>query len=84
MWRFVDGQVSPVCIKMEDTLAEYQSNLLQEKNEVAMRKPAGKKQWKTKQGTFQLKHQPAVHDDPMDGTQPKLDDGTFSEMLRDV
>ena len=34
MGQFVDGQVSPVQIKMEDTLAEYRDNLRKEKAEM--------------------------------------------------
>ena len=82
MGQFVDGQVSPVQIKMEDTLAEYRDNLCKEKAEIALHMPRGKKQWKTKEGTYQLKH-------PEDGeqteqTMPTADEATFAEMLRDV
>ena len=52
MWHFVDGHVPPVQIKMEDTLAEYRDNLRKEKAEIALRKPGGKKRWKTKEGTY--------------------------------
>ena len=55
MWQFLDGQVLPVQIKMEDTLAEYHANLRNEQAEVALHRPAVKKQWKTKDGTFQVK-----------------------------
>ena len=48
MWHFLDGQVLPVQIKMEDTLAEYYANLRNEQAEVALHRPAVKKQWKTK------------------------------------
>ena len=51
MWQFLDGQVLPVQIKMEDTLAEYHANLRKEQAEVALHRPAVKKQWKTKDGT---------------------------------
>ncbi len=84
MWQFVDGQVLPVRIKMEDTLADYQDNPRQEQAEVALHKPAVKMQWKTKDGIFQVKQKQPVHEDPMDGTSPKPEDATFSEMLRDV
>ena len=82
MGQFVDGQVSPVQIKMEDTLAEYRDNLCKEKAEIALHMPRGKKRWKTKEGTYQLKH-------PEDGeqteqTMPTADEATFAEMLRDV
>ena len=82
MGQFVDGQVSPVQIKMEDTLAEYRDNLCKEKAEIALHMPRGKKRWKTKDGTYQLKH-------PEDGeqteqTMPTADEATFAEMLRDV
>ena len=80
--QFVDGQVSPVQIKMEDTLAEYRNNLCKEIAEIALHMPRGKKRWKTKEGTYQLKH-------PEDGeqaeqTMPTADEATFAEMLRDV
>ena len=88
MWQFLDGQVLPVQIKMEDTLAEYHANLRNEQAEVALHRPAVKKQWKTKDGTFQVKQKQPVQEDQkkdqMDGTSPEPEEATFSEMLRDV
>ena len=78
----------PVQIKMEDTLAEYHANLRNEQAEVALHRPAVKKQWKTKDGTFQVKQKQPVQEDQkkdqMDGTSPEPEEATFSEMLRDV
>ena len=94
MWQFLDGQVPPVQVKMEDALAEYHANLRDEQAEVALRRPAVKKQWKTKDGTFQVKQKQPVQEDhkkdqkdpkdQMDGTSPEPEEATFSEMLRDV
>ena len=81
MGQFVDGQVSPVQIKMEDTLAEYRDNLRKEKAEIALHMPL-KKRWKTKAGTYQLKH--PEDGDQTDQTMPTADEATFAEMLRDV
>ena len=79
VWQFQDGQVPPVQISMEDTLAEYRDNLRMEEAEIALHTPGGKKRWKTKEGTYQLKH-------PEQGEQaePTADDAIFAEMLRDV
>ena len=54
MWQFQDGQVLPVQVKMEDAIAEYQANLRKEQAEVALHRPLVRKQWKTKDGTFQV------------------------------
>ena len=82
MWHFVDGQVSPVQIKMEDTLAEYRDNLRKEKAEITLHMPSGKKRWKTKEGTYQLKH--PEDGDQTERTMPTADEATFAEMLPDV
>ena len=78
LWQFLE----------EDTLAEYQANLRKEQAEVALHRPAVKKQWKTKDGTFQVKQKQPVQkdqkEDQMDGTSPEPEEATFSEMLRDV
>ena len=78
IWQFLE----------EDTLAEYQANLRKEQAEVALHRPAVKKQWKTKDGTFQVKQKQPVQkdqkEDQMDGTSPEPEEATFSEMLRDV
>ena len=37
MWQFLDGQVLPVQVKMEDTLAEYRANFRNKQVEVALR-----------------------------------------------
>ena len=93
MWQFQDGQVLPVQVKMEDAtaIAEYQANLRNEQAEVALHRPLVRKQWKTKDGTFQVKQNPVVYDDPsadpndqMDETSPEQEEATFSKMLRDV
>ena len=82
MWHLVDGQVSSVQIKMEDTLAEYRDNLRKGKAEITLHMTSGKKRWKTKEGTHQLKH---VEDgDQTERTMPTADEATFAEMLRDV
>ena len=64
MWQFQDGQVPPVQVKMADAIAEYQANLHNEQAEVALHRPLARKQWKTKDGTFQVKQNPVVYDDP--------------------
>ena len=91
MWQFQDGQVRPVQIKMEDAIAEYQANLRNEQAEVALHRPLVRKQWKTKDGTFQVKQPQVVYDDPsadpndqMDESSPEREEATFSKMLRDV
>ena len=91
MWQFQDGQVPPVQVKMADAIAEYQANLHKEQAEVALHRPLARKQWKTKDGTFQVKQNPVVYDDPsadpndqMDETSPEQEEATFSKMLRDV
>ena len=60
------------------------TNLRKEQAEVALHRPAVKKQWKTKDGTFQVKQKQPVQKDQMDGTSPEPEEATFSEMLRDV
>ena len=91
MWQFQDGQVRPVQIKMEDAIAEYQANLRNEQAEVALHRPLVRKQWKPKDGTFQVKRKQVVYDDPsadpndpMDESSPEREEATFSKMLRDV
>ena len=91
MWRFQDGQVPLVQVKMADAIAEYQTNLRKEQAEVALHRPLARKQWKTKDGIFQVKQNPSVYDDPsadpndqMDETSPEQEEATFSKMLRDV
>ena len=79
MWRFQDGQVPPVQISMDDTLAEYRDNLRKEEAEIALHMPGGKKRWKTKEGTYQLKHPEQVEQ-----AEPTAHDAIFAEMLRDV
>ena len=91
MWQFQDGQVRPVQIQMEDAIADYQANLRNEQAEVAVHKPLARKQWKTKDGTFQVKHTLVADDGPsadpqdqMDESSPEQEEATFSKMLRDV
>ena len=91
MWQFQDGQVRPVQIKMEDAIADYQANLRNEQTEVAVHKPLARKQWKTKDGTFQVKQKLGADDGPsadppdqMDESSPEQEEATFSKMLRDV
>ena len=91
MWQFQDGQVRPVQIKMEDAIADYQANLRNEQAEVAVHKPLARKQWKTKDGTFQVKQKLGADDGPsadpqdqMDESSPEQEEATFSKMLRDV
>ena len=82
MWQFLDGQVLPAQIKMEDTLAEF----VNEQAGVALHRPAVKKQWKTKEQPVKQK-QPVQEDqkkDQMDGTSSEPEEATFSEMLRNV
>ena len=71
---------------MEDVIAEYQANLRNEQAEVALRRPLVRKQWKTKDGTFQVKQNDPSADpnDQMDETSPEQEEATFSKMLRDV
>ena len=59
----IHAQVLPVQVKMEDALAEYHANLRDEQAEVALHRPAVKKQWKTKDGTFQVKQKQPVQED---------------------
>ena len=59
MWQFQAGQVLPVQVKMEDAIAERNEQV-----EVALHRPLARKQWKTKDGTFQVKQNPVVYDDP--------------------
>ena len=58
-----------------------------------LHRPLVRKQWKTKDGTFQVKQmqKQSVHEDPNTGpqdqrdeTSPEPEEATFSEMLRDV
>ena len=81
MWQFLDAQVPPVQITMEDTLAEYRANLRIEEAEIAAHSSAqcGRKRWKTKEGVYQLQH-------PVQSEQaaPTADDAIFADMLRDV
>ena len=67
---------------MEDAIAEYQANLRNEQAEVALRRPLARKQWKTKDGTFHVKQNPVVYDDP--SADSEQEEATFSKMLRDV
>ena len=80
MWKLVDAQVPPVRIIMEKTLADYRANLKVEQVEVAKHSSAfsGKKKWKTKDGTYQLK-------DPETGrAMPDTDEAIYADMLREV
>ena len=56
-----------------------------------MHKPLARKQWKTKDGTFQVKQKLVADDGPsadpqdqMDESSPEQEEATFSKMLRDV
>ena len=91
MWQFQDGQVRPVQIQMEDAIADYQANLRNEQAEVAVHKPLARKQWNTKDGTFQVKQKLVADDGPsadpqdrMDESSSEQEEATFSKMLRDV
>ena len=81
MWQFVDAQVPPVRITMEDTLAEYRASLRVEQAEIAAHSSAarGRKRWKTKEGVYQLK-------DPekLEQAVPNTDDAIYADMLRDM
>ena len=74
---------------MEDAIAEYQANLRDKQAEVALHRPLARKQWKTKDGTFQVKQNPVVYDDPSADPNDQMDpeqlrEATLSKMLRDV
>ena len=81
MWQFLDAQVPPVQITMEDTLAEYRANLRIEEAEIAAHSSVqcGRKRWKTKEGVYQLKHP-----EQCEQAAPTADDAIFADMLRDV
>ena len=81
MWQFVDAQVPPVRITMEDTLAEYRANLKLEEAEIAAHSsaPCGRKKWKTKEGIYQLKDPEKLEQDV-----PTTDYAIYADMLRDV
>ena len=70
MWQFVDAQVKPVTITMQQALSQYEATL----------KPScGRKRWKTRQGVYQLKD-PAQQEQ----TLPEMDDIAYAEMLQDL
>ena len=81
MWQFVDAQVPPVRITMQQALEQYEADLMDEQAEIAANQgPAiGRKRWKTKEGVYQLK-------DPekLEQASPNTDEATYAEMLRDV
>ena len=81
MWQFVDAQVPPVGITMQQTLPKYYANLRDDQAEIAAqpRAASGRKRWKTKEGVYQLK-------DPekLEQALPDTDEATYAEMLRDV
>ena len=81
MWHFLDAQVPPVQITMEDTLSEYRANLRIEEAEIAAHSSAtnGRKKWKTKEGIYQLKDPEKLEQD-----EPITDDVIYADMLRDV
>ena len=56
---------------MEDAIAEYQANLRNEQAEVALQK-----QWKTKDGTFQVKQKQVVYDDPSADPNDQMDESS--------
>ena len=81
MWQFVDAQVPPVRITMQQALEQYHADLMDEQAEIAAHQGSaiGRKRWKTKEGVYQLK-------DPekLEQTSPNTDEATYAEMLRDV
>ena len=82
MAQFMDAQVEPVRITMQQALAQYAADLREEQAEIDAHKGSSvgqRKRWKTKQGVYQLK-------DPekMDQASPKTEEATYAEMLQDV
>ena len=81
MWQFIDAQVEPVRITMQQALAQYETDLMDEQVEIDANKGStgGRKRWKTKQGVYQLK-------DPekLEQASPNADEATYAEMLQDV
>ena len=81
MWQFIDAQVKPVLITMQQALLQYEADLMEEQDEVEENKrpTVGRKRWKTKQGVYQLK-------DPgkQEQVSPNTDEATYAEMLQDV
>ena len=57
MWQFIDTQVKPVQITMQQALIQYEADLREEEDEIeANKRPTGgRKRWKTKQGVHRLK-----------------------------
>ena len=65
---------------MEKTLAEYRANLQVEQAEIAKHSGVrGKKKWKTKDGTYQLKDP-----EPSEEAMPETDDAIYADLLREV
>ena len=81
MWQFIDAQVKPVKITMQQALIQYEANLREEEDEIeANKRPTGgRKRWKTQQAVYQLK-------DPVkqEQTLPEMDETTYAEMLQDL
>ena len=81
MGHFIAAQVAPVRITMQQALAQYETDLMEEQVEIDANKGStgGRKRWKTKQGVYQLK-------DPekLEQTSPNTEGATYAEMLQDV
>ena len=81
MAHFMDAQVAPVRITMQQALDQCETDLMEEQSEIEANKGSvvGRKRWKTKQGVYQLK-------DPekMEQASPNPEEATHAEMLQDV
>ena len=82
MAYYIRAQLSQVCLTMKKTLANFEEDHAEEQQEVDEQKGSSGhqiKQWKTKQGVYQLKA-PAA----MDQAESNPEDPTYAEVLRDV
>ncbi len=81
MAHFMDAQVAPVRITMQQALDQYETGLMEEQFEIDANKGStgGRKRWKTKQGVYQLKDPEKVEQ-----ASPNSEEATYAEMLQDV
>ena len=81
MAQFMNAQVAPVRITMQQTLDQYETDLMEEQTEIEANKGSvvGHKRWKTKQGVYQLKEP-----ERMEQASPNPEEATYAEMLQDV
>ena len=68
-------------ITMQQALSQYEANLREEEDEIeANKRPTGgRKQWKTRQGVYQLKDLVT-----QEQALPGMDETTYAEMLQDL